>query len=333
MRHISFSTLLMTAATFLLCPGTAVQAEQAQIEEWDVPWERTRPRDPDLAPDGSVWFCGQGGHYLGHLDPATGEITKRDLPEGTGPHNLIVDTDGQVWFAGNLKGYIGRMDPDSGEIERFPMPLEAAGDPHTLVFGDRGEFIWFTVQRGNFVGRLERSTGEVRLMEVPTPQARPYGIIVAPDGTPWFTEFGSNKLAYIDTEALEVVEVPLPREEARPRRLAATSDGRIWYGDYATGMLGVHDPEGGGFREWELPGGEGAMPYAVTVDPEDRIWTVETGPAPNRLVGFDTGSEDFVSITPIPSGAGAVRHMIYDPARDAIWFGADTNTVGIARLP
>ena len=26
------------------------------IEEWEVPWERSRPRDPYVAPDGRVWF-------------------------------------------------------------------------------------------------------------------------------------------------------------------------------------------------------------------------------------------------------------------------------------
>lgn len=29
------------------------------IEEWPVPFEKGRPRDPYVAPDGSVWFVGQ----------------------------------------------------------------------------------------------------------------------------------------------------------------------------------------------------------------------------------------------------------------------------------
>ena len=31
-----------------------------EINEWTVPWPDTRPRDPDVAPNGSVWLVGQG---------------------------------------------------------------------------------------------------------------------------------------------------------------------------------------------------------------------------------------------------------------------------------
>lgn len=56
------------------------------IQEWQVPWENTRPRDPYVAPDGTVWFVGQVGDYLGHLDPESGELRRFPLPDGTGPH-------------------------------------------------------------------------------------------------------------------------------------------------------------------------------------------------------------------------------------------------------
>src|SRR3712207_2388230 len=48
-----------------------------EITEWTVPWEKTRPRDPYVAPDGRVWFVGQTGNYIAVLDPKSGEF-KRD---------------------------------------------------------------------------------------------------------------------------------------------------------------------------------------------------------------------------------------------------------------
>jgi virginiamycin B lyase len=60
---------------------------------------------------------------------------------------------------------------------------------------------------------------------------------------------------------------------------------------------------------------------------------VETGPSPNRLVGFDPGTESFFSITDIPSGGGSVRHMFYHEPDNTIWFGTDANTIGRASLP
>ena len=76
-----------------------------------------------------------------------------------------------------------------------------------------------------------------------------------------------------------------------------------------------------------------AAPGPLADDAEGRLWFVETHPEPNRFVGFDPETEEFFSITPIPSGAGAVRHMVFYADRNAIWFGTDTNNLGKASLP
>ncbi|WP_420448776.1 hypothetical protein [Candidatus Palauibacter sp.] len=68
----------------------------------------------------------------------------------------------------------------------------------------------------------------------------------------------------------------------------------------------------------------------MAIDKYDVVWLVETGIQPNRFVGFDTDSEEFVGTLDVPSGGGTIRHMYYDPATDSIWFGADVNTVGRA---
>jgi virginiamycin B lyase len=51
------------------------------------------------------------------------------------------------------------------------------------------------------------------------------------------------------------------------------------------------------------------------------------------MIGFDPKSEEFFSSTPIPSGGGTVRHMVYHQPTREIWFGTDTNTIGRARIP
>ena len=183
------------------------------------------------------------------------------------------------------------------------------------------------------MGKLDTDSGAVKLLPVPTPHARPYGITVASDGRPWFTEFGSNKLATVDPKTLELKEIELPRQDARPRRIGITSDGAVWYVDYAEGFLGRLDPASGEIREWPAPAGANSRPYAMAVDDKDRLWFVETGPSPNRFVGFDPASETFFSVTDIPSGGGSVRHMDFHEPTRTIWFGADTNTIGRVVLP
>jgi len=302
------------------------------IKEWDVPWKGTRPRDPSVAADGTIWFVGQQGHYVAQFDPATEKFKKYDLEDGAGPHNQIIDKKGYVWFAGNRVGYIGRLDPRTGEIKKYPMPDPTARDPHTLVLDDKDN-IWFTAQQSNFVGKLETATGNVRLTKLPIEDARPYGILVAPDGSPWFNQFGTNRIGQIEPNSMEIRSYTLPNPDTRDRRIARTSDGYVWYTDYARGYLGRLDPKTGDVKEWQTPSQERSRPYALTSDDKGRLWFVETGVRPNRFVGFDPKTEKMFSITEVPSTGGSVRHMVFDPKTRSIWFGSDANTIGRVSVP
>lgn len=335
--------LTMAAAAFAACDkGNAVPSETAtaavtasadsvQVREWQVPWARTRPRDPAVGAEGRIWFAGQVGNYIGVLDPATGEFDRFELPEGALPHNVVVGPEGDVWYAGNGDAHIGRMDPATGEIRRYEMPDPTARDPHTLVFSDTGD-LWFTVQAGNFIGRLDPESGDVRLVKPPGEDVRPYGIVVDDSNRPWIALFGTNRIATVDPASMELRGYPLPWEDARPRRIAVTSDGIVWYVDYARGTLGRLDPATGEVEERPTPAGADSSPYAMAVDANDRLWFVETGPEPNRLVGFDPATGEFLGMTTIPSGGGSVRHMVFHEPTGAIWFGTDTNTIGRAQV-
>jgi virginiamycin B lyase len=300
------------------------------IREWPVPWSDTRPRDPAVDKDGKVWFVGQTGDYIGKFDPATAKFERFDLEKGTGPHNVIVGPDGALWFAGNRAAHIGRLDPKSGAIRKVKMPDVAAGDPHTLVRAGDGS-IWFTVQSGSFVGRLDPKSGDVKLVKVPTAGSRPYGIVVEKSGRVWFNEFGRNFIGSVDAKTMALSEYELP-ERARGRRIALAQDGAVWYVDYGRGYLARLDPKSQKIKEWQTPGGKGSLPYAMAVDDRGRMWFVETGPQPNRLIGFDPATERFFASATIPSGGSTVRHMVFDPNRREIWFGTDKNTIGQAIL-
>ena len=321
--------VLLVSATPSFAEEDQLDVGRVKVEEWKVPWENTRPRDPYVENENSVWFAGQRGHYLGHLDVATGEMTKVDLTDEAGPHNLILSKSGDVWYSGNLKGYVGRYDRKTGDIEKIETP--GVKDPHTLIFDEGEQHIYFTAQFSNYVGRLTLADRKVELTRVERDGARPYGIDIAPDGTPWVVLFGTNQLARINKD-MSLSYVDLPREDARPRRIGITSDGRIWYVDFNKGYLGVYDPANGGFKEWLMPAGEAARPYGMAVDKHDNIWFVQTGVMPNTFVGFDPATESYFSSTPIPSGARAIRHMDYDEETGTVWFGTDANTVGRAKV-
>jgi virginiamycin B lyase len=304
---------------------------EVEIKEWPVPWKDSRPRDPDVAPNGVIWLVGQGGDYAARFDPATEEFTRKELPPGTGPHNIIIDRDGTLWIAGNRQAFIGRMNPYTGDLTRYTLPDETAKDPHTLVFSGRDE-IWFTLQWSNYVARMDKRSGDIKLVPMQTEKARPYGIKMDSKGHPWIALLGTNGLATINPRNMKLSVVYTPRDTARLRRLAITRDDVIWYTDYNEGFFGRYRPETGEFTEWKTPS-EKSGPYAMAADADGRIWFVETWPESNLLVGFDPITEMIFSITPIPSGAGSVRHMVYDPNRNSLWFGTDTNNLAQAILP
>lgn len=329
---IALSTLLILGTFFVGNTPKEVNVEVV-INEWKVPWENSRPRDPYVAPDGNIWFVGQRTHYVAEFDPETQEFRKIDLENGAGPHTVVVNAQGSPWYTGNTANHLGEVNPKTGEITKYMMPEDmSARDPHTIAINKNGDF-WFANQGANSIAFFDMNSKEEIIIPVPTQRSRPYGIVMDVDMvTPWVVLFGSHKLATVDPDSKELTEIDLPNEASRPRRLEQTSDGMIWYGDYSRGYIGSYNPGTAEFDEWKLPSGEKSRPYAVTVDDKDRVWLVETGVSPNMFVGFDTNLKEFVSSTEIPSGGGSVRHMVFEPKTNSIWFGTDTNYLGQARL-
>lgn len=320
--------LVCVAGPAPLAPSPDPNVRDTVVTEWEVPWGG-RPRDPYVDGRGRVWFVGQAGNYVGMLEPTTGEFTRYEVDEGTNPHNLVVDRHGMVWFTGNRNGRLVRLDPSTRQLTTYPMPDASVGDPHTMLF-DRDGNIWFTAQQAGAVGHMTVENGEIRLWKL-GPGTRPYGIAIAPDGRVWFDLFGTNRLGMIDPNVMAVKEFVLPAATTRPRRIAITPDGEIWYGDYSRGYLGLLDPATGQVTEFELPGGQRSLPYAMAADGAGRIWLAETGPRPNRLVAFDPTQKKFTSIVESEGGPeepNTIRHMVYDAASGAIWYGTDRGTIG-----
>lgn len=337
MKTILFVPLfiLFGSGDSLELPGSAVLQSGGDpepiivtVEEWNVPFDATRTRDPYASPDGRVFFAGQRDDYIGFFNPATGEFGYHRLEEGAGPHTVVVAEDGTLWYAGNRARHIGKMDPDTGEITKYMMDDDHARDPHTFAFDRRGN-IWFTAQGGNGVGYFDVKTGQSTVIPVPTSNSRPYGIRMDPSGErPWIAHMGSHKISTVDPQTMELEEIELPRETIRTRRLDVTSDGNVWYGDYSSGYIGRYNPSDGSITEWEMPDGDASRPYAVLADDRDRIWFSASGIEPNNLVAFDSRSEEFVASQRIDTASGSIRHMMYDVTTRSLWFGTDTGHIG-----
>jgi len=312
-----------------ICIAVIAKAN-VSIREWDVPTPHSRPHDPALGPDGSLWYTGQMANKLGRLDPKTGQFKEYPLKTpDSGPHGLVADRDGNIWFTAIFKGYVGKLDPKTGDITEYHMTDPRVRDPHTPALDPDGN-VWFTTEQSNFIGRINPRTGKIDVKEVPTAHAIPYGIVVGPNGIPFFCEFGSNKLASVDPRTLAITEYDMP-QGARPRRLALAADGTIYYSDYARGFLGHFDPATKKVEEWPSPGGPASKPYGIAVARNGIVWYSESGVTPNTLVEFDPKSKAFSS-TPIPSGGGVVRNMVATPDGRLYLACSGVNKVAIAQV-
>ena len=127
-------------------------------------------------------------------------------------------------------------------------------------------------------------------------------------GTIWVALLRVGMVAKIDPQTMAVTRFKEGADTSRSRRLDVLADGTIWFGDEARGMLGRLNPATGEVKEWPVPGGPEASPYALTKDDQDRIWFSETGKA-KRLVGFDPKTEKFFANIEV---SGTIRHMHFD---------------------
>jgi virginiamycin B lyase len=166
------------------------------------------------------------------------------------------------------------------------------------------------MQLSNRVGRLDPATGNIKIVEAPSPKSRPYGIKLAPDGTPWFSCNGRGCLVRVDPVTMALTEIKVPGEKATVRRLDFDRDGNVWYVNSGMGRLGRYDQKTGEIKEWASPSGPNSHPYAIAVI-DGIVWYNESRQRPDALVRFDPKTETFQSWA-IPSGgvhAGIIRHM------------------------
>ena len=293
--------------------GSASTTGELRPQTYPVP-AGAHPHDVAPAADGGVWFTAQRAGYLGHLNPATGEVTQVPLGQGSAPHGVIVGTDGAAWVTDGGLNAIVRVDAATRAVKVYPLPRDRPGANLNTATFDSSGILWFTGQSGIY-GRLDPATGAMRVFDAPEGRG-PYGITTTPDGQVYYASLAGSHIARIDTAsgAATVIEPPTANQGAR--RVWADSTGKIWVSEWNAGQLGRYDPATAAWKEWPLPG-DGAQAYSVYVDERDHVWLTDF--AANALVRFDPGTETFISV-PLQGDDANVRQMLGRPGE--VWGAA-----------
>jgi virginiamycin B lyase len=308
MRKLALLAILLVLAT--------ASVHAAEVRYYPVP-EGTGPHDVAPAPDGTVWYTGQGNGVLGRLNPDTGKVEEVPLGEGSAPHGVVIGPDGAAWVTDGGQNAIARVDPGTLKVDLFPLPKDAPpANLNTPAFDGTG-VLWFTGQNGIY-GRLDPRMGQVEVFNAPRGRG-PYGIDATPAGEVWYASLAGSHIARIDSEsgAAEIVEPPTKGQGAR--RIWSDSKGRLWISEWNSGQVSRYDPVEGSWKSWRLPG-ERPKPYAVYVDERDRVWLTDFGA--NAIVRFDPESGRFTAF-PSDRPNANVRQLLGRPGE--VW-GAESGT-------
>ncbi|MDB5866357.1 MAG: cytochrome [Betaproteobacteria bacterium] len=300
---------------------------QVTFKEWVMPQLGQRTRDPVQAADGSIWYAGQFGNLIGHLDRKTGQAREYPLPPNAMPHTVQLDPKGRPWFSGNKNGSIGWIDPATGKATVYKMPDPEATDVHTIAFDKKG-MVYFTFQWANMIGRLNPDTGDIKVVKVSAQRSQPYDIKFDSEGMLWVSCNGRPCLLKVHPDTLAITEVKLPLATTTVRRFDIAPDGMIWYVNSGSGRLGRLNPKSGEIREWDSPSGPRSHPYGIAVL-DGAIWYNESGVRPDALVRFDPATQTFQS-WPIKSGniyAGILRNARTTPQGTLLIHQTATNRI------
>lgn len=305
---------------FVAAGGAHAQAPSAlptvsgKVSQWQLP-TIAMARDPVADADGKVYYAVAGADKIGCFDAKSGQFKEWQLPAGTKPHAVAVARDGRVLFAGNGDGTIGELDPATGKLRRF---ASSSADlrPYSSAFDQAGN-LWLTARKGRIL-RLDRASAAITEYAM---DGDPYGILVDGRGGVWVTRIGVDAVSSLNPATGKTRDLAFPAG-AKPRRLAMGADGMLWVSLYGAGKVVKVDPAlYRVVKEYPLPGGSIAGPYAVDVDARGRVWAIEF--QTDSIVVLEPGAEKFRVIRLPGSGWGARNGRVGPDGR--FWLIGSTN--------
>lgn len=291
-----------------------------QVAEWPVPTPKYA-RDPAIGPDGSVYFAVKRGDKIARFEPKTKLFQEWDLPTGMQPRGLVVARDGKVIFGGSGNSALGELDPSAGKIKLYKLPSRD-GDPYTLVC-DAQDNIWFTEKKAGRLGKLTRATGKITQYLIGDD---PYGLALDKRGNVWVTRKAADRISKFHPGSAQITELLLAKG-SQPRRIAVAPDGMLWVTLYGTGKLAKIDPVANQVvKEYELPGGPNAGPYAVNVDRSGRIWASEI--QTDSVIVLNSGGET-IRVVKLPTRDTGIRNATLDPSGRYWYVGSASGKLGV----
>lgn len=188
-----------------------------------------------FAPDGELWFTGQGG-IVGRLVPKTGVVSVRDAPRGSGPYGICTTPAGDVWWCSLAGSFIARIDRRSGDSLIVEPPTRNQGARR--VWSDQRGRLWVSEWLSGQLSMHDPASQAWRAWRLPGADPKPYAVYVDERDQVWVSDFGGNAVFRFDPGRETFERFGFPREGANVRQILGRP-GEVWLPESGTEHLSV----------------------------------------------------------------------------------------------
>jgi len=304
----------------------------------------------------ALWFTERLTHRLGRMT-VDGDYTSYPLgPDAREPIGLVGTPEGYIYFAENAKGTIGRKYVGSPAPDLVLTDLRPSRRPHGVAIAPSGT-VWFTEEAGG-LGRIDAigettvedlpgavlmgitvaadetvwfadyvgnqivhrtAEGDLEKFPVPTSEAGPRSVVVAPGGSIWFTEYRANKIGRLDPCTGQIDEYEVPSNNAGPSGyvegpldIVVGPDGALWFTEATATVLGRIDPTTLQIEEFDVGMGQSYL----TVGPGGQLWF--TSYSDNTIARFSIGPKQVTAVYEVPTPMSGPMQIV--AAGGSLWF-------------
>lgn len=207
-----------------------------------------------------------------------GLYTEYAVPNG--PLNLAVEAPGIIWFTApdaDAIGAVVRISAAGDPAIRYRVDYVGFADnsePYDLDYADGA--VWFTLRGTGQIGRIDTATRAVQLYTIPTPDSRPTGIDIAPDGQVWYAG-NAGQIGKFDPASSTFTEYVFPDDfylAPRVEQLRFQNSRSIWFSQPDNNSVGNFNSVTGEF--YVVPTSQ-KSPIGLSLDNLGRLWITAAG--------------------------------------------------------
>lgn len=252
----------------------------ATITEFALDWPgNIRHSTHELAISSKyVYVTGQNMHRVARFDRDGNLLGHFEMPDGSGPHGLLLDRQERVWVSLEFWGKVVRLDNNGSIVEEIDVQIYPAGTkkpintaPHGICLGADGETIWFTGKRTSTIGRINPDR-TVEHFQIDTLAALPIYLSAGADGNIWGTELLGSKILKVGTDGV-VHEFPILPPTSRPIAVIPDPAGEcMWFTEEAGVKIGRITFDGA-ITEYPVPAlQKNDILASLAFDREGNLW-------------------------------------------------------------